>query len=192
VHSLAAPLAGALAAIVVLRETATDECPRHSVIVPENARMASDIEARLKALGIVLPPVPAPQANYVPTMITGKLIFVSGQVPSTPEGVKFVGKIGREFSIEDGQQAARICAINILANLKAGLGDLEKLARIVKVTGFVNAIPDFSEPHKVVNGASDLLVEVLGERGRHSRSAVGVATLPLGVAVEVEAIGEIV
>jgi enamine deaminase RidA (YjgF/YER057c/UK114 family) len=154
--------------------------------------MASDIEARLKALGIVLPPVPAPQANYVPTMITGKLIFVSGQVPSTPDGVKFVGKIGREFSIEDGQQAARICAINILANLKAGLGDLEKLARIVKVTGFVNAIPDFNEPHKVVNGASDLLVEVLGERGRHSRSAIGVATLPLGVAVEIEAIGEIV
>jgi enamine deaminase RidA (YjgF/YER057c/UK114 family) len=153
--------------------------------------MASDIEARLKALGIVLPPVPAPQANYVPTMITGKLIFVSGQVPSTPEGVKFVGKIGREFSIEDGQKAARICAINILANLKAGLGDLEKLARIVKVTGFVNAIPDFSEPHKVVNGASDLLTEVLGERGKHSRSAVGVATLPLGVAVEIEAIGEI-
>jgi enamine deaminase RidA (YjgF/YER057c/UK114 family) len=157
----------------------------------ENARMATDIEARLKALGIVLPPVPAPQANYVPTVITGKLIFVSGQVPSTPDGVKFVGKIGREFSIEEGQQAARICAINILANLKAALGGLEKLARIVKVTGFVNAIADFNEPHKVVNGASDLLSEVLGERGKHSRSAVGVATLPLGVAVEVEAIGEI-
>jgi enamine deaminase RidA (YjgF/YER057c/UK114 family) len=153
--------------------------------------MASDIEARLKALGIVLPPVPTPQANYVPTVVTGKLIFVSGQVPSTPEGVKYVGKIGREFSIEEGRQAARICAVNILANLKAGLGDLEKLARIVKLTGFVNAVADFNEPHKVVNGASDLLTEVLGERGKHSRSAIGVATLPLGVAVEVEAIGEI-
>jgi enamine deaminase RidA (YjgF/YER057c/UK114 family) len=153
--------------------------------------MASEIEARLKSLGIELPPVPTPAANYVPSVVTGKLIFVSGQVPSTPDGVKYVGKVGREFSVEEGQKAARICAINILANLKAGLGDLGKVARIVKVTGFVNAVPDFNEPHKVVNGASDLLSEVLGERGKHSRSAVGVATLPLGVAVEIEAIAEI-
>ena len=153
--------------------------------------MASEIEARLKSLGIELPPVPAPAANYIPTVITGKLVFVSGQVPMTPDGVKFVGKIGREFSIEDGQKAARICAINILVNLKGALGDLEKVRRIVKVTGFVNAVADFNEPQKVVNGASDLLTEVLGERGRHSRSAIGVATLPLGVAVEVEAIAEI-
>ncbi len=153
--------------------------------------MASEIEARLKSLGIELPPVPAPAANYIPTVITGKLVFVSGQVPMTPDGVKFVGKIGREFSIEDGQKAARICAINILANLKGALGDLEKVRRIVKVTGFVNAVADFNEPQKVVNGASDLLTEVLGERGKHSRSAIGVATLPLGVAVEVEAIAEI-
>ena len=153
--------------------------------------MASEIEARLKSLGIELPPVPAPAANYIPTVITGKLVFVSGQVPMTPDGVKFVGKIGREFSIEDGQKAARICAINILANLKGALGDLEKVRRIVKVTGFVNAVADFNEPQKVVNGASDLLTEVLAERGKHSRSAIGVATLPLGVAVEVEAIAEI-
>lgn len=153
--------------------------------------MASEIEARLKSLGIELPPVPAPAANYIPTVITGKLVFVSGQVPMTPDGVKFVGKVGREFSIEDGQKAARICAINILANLKGALGDLEKVRRIVKVTGFVNAVADFNEPQKVVNGASDLLTEVLGERGKHSRSAIGVATLPLGVAVEVEAIAEI-
>jgi enamine deaminase RidA (YjgF/YER057c/UK114 family) len=153
--------------------------------------MANEIDTRLAALGIVLPTPAAPAANYVPVVITGKLAFVSGQVPSTAEGVKFVGKIGREFSIEEGQQAARICAINILANLKAALGDLEKVVRIVKVTGFVNAVPDFNEPHKVVNGASDLLTDVLGERGRHARSAVGMGTLPLGVAVEVEAIVEI-
>ena len=154
--------------------------------------MAKEIDDRLKALGIVLPIPPAPAANYVPTVTTGKIVFVSGQIPSTPEGVRFVGKLGREFSIEEGRAAARICAINILANLQAGIGDLGKVARIVKVVGFVNAVPDFTEPHKVVNGASDLLTEVLGERGKHARSAIGVGTLPLGVCVEVEAIAELV
>jgi len=154
--------------------------------------MAKEIDDRLKALGIVLPIPPAPAANYVPTVTTGKIVFVSGQIPSTPEGVQFVGKLGREFSIEEGRAAARICAINILANLQAGIGDLGKVARIVKVVGFVNAVPDFTEPHKVVNGASDLLTEVLGERGKHARSAIGVGTLPLGVCVEVEAIAELV
>lgn len=153
--------------------------------------MTSEIDARLKTLGIELPAVPKPLANYVPNVITGKLVYVSGQVPLTPEGLKYVGKVGREFSVEDGQQAARICAINILANLNDALGGLDKLGRIVKLTGFVNAIADFNQPQLVINGASDLLVEVLGERGRHSRSAVGVATLPNGVAVEVEAIAEI-
>lgn len=153
--------------------------------------MTSEIDARLKSLGIELPAVPKPLANYVPSVITGKLVFVSGQVPMTPDGLKYVGKIGREFSVEEGQKAARICAINILANLNEALGGLDKLGRIVKLTGFVNAIADFKEPQLVINGASDLLVEVLGERGRHSRSALGVATLPNGVAVEVEAIAEI-
>jgi enamine deaminase RidA (YjgF/YER057c/UK114 family) len=153
--------------------------------------MSSAIEARLKSLGVDLPPVAAPAANYVPSVITGKLAFVSGQMPGTPEGMKFIGKVGRDYSIEEGQQAARICAINILASLKAALGDLEKVTRVVKVTGFVNAVADFNEPQKVVNGASDFLVEALGERGKHARSAIGVATLPLGVAVEVEAIVEI-
>jgi enamine deaminase RidA (YjgF/YER057c/UK114 family) len=153
--------------------------------------MAKEIDARLNALGIVLPTPAAPAANYVPTVAAGKLLFISGQIPTTSEGVKFVGKLGREFSIEEGRAAARLCAINILANLQAALGDLGKVARIVKLVGFVNAVPDFTEPHKVVNGASDLLTEILGERGRHARSAIGVATLPLGVAVEVEAIAEI-
>lgn len=153
--------------------------------------MASEIETRLEALGIVLPPVATPAANYVPNVIAGKLVFVAGQVPITPDGLQYIGKLGREFTIEDGQKAARICGINILANLKDALGDLEKLGRIVKLTGFVNAVVDFVKPQDVINGASDVLIEVLGERGRHSRSAIGVATLPHGVAVEVEAIAEI-
>ena len=154
--------------------------------------MANEIEARIKQLGIVLPGPAKPAANYVPSVTTqGKLLFVSGQVPMTADGVKFVGKLGREFSIEEGQQAARICAINILGILKAALGDLDRVRRIVKVVGFVNAVPDFVDAHKVVNGASDLLTEVLGERGKHARSAIGMGTLPLGVAVEVEAIAEV-
>jgi len=154
--------------------------------------MAGEIEARLKELGIVLPAPGKPAANYVPYVVTGKLLFISGQVPMTAEGVKFVGKVGREYSIEEGQQAARICAINVLGVAKAALGDLERIQRIVKVVGFVNATPDFPDAHKVVNGGSDLFTEVLGEaRGKHARSAVGMGTLPLGVAVEIEAIAEI-
>jgi len=153
--------------------------------------MSSEIEERLKTLGIELPQAPGPAANYVPSMISGKLVFVSGQVPRTPDGLKFVGKVGREFSVEEGQQAARICGINILANLNDTLGSLDKVARMIKLTGFVNAVPDFLEPQLVINGASDVIVAVLGERGHHARSAVGLTTLPNGVAVEVEAIAEL-
>jgi enamine deaminase RidA (YjgF/YER057c/UK114 family) len=154
--------------------------------------MTNDIDSRLAALGIDLPAPATPAANYVPTVTTGKLVFVSGQVPTTKDGVKFVGKLGREFSVAEGQQAARICAINILGALKATLGDLGRISRVVKLVGFVNATPDFTEPHKVVNGASDLITEVLGDKvGKHARSAIGMGTLPLGVAVEVEAIVEI-
>jgi enamine deaminase RidA (YjgF/YER057c/UK114 family) len=135
--------------------------------------------------------VPTPAANYVPFVISGRQIFVSGQIPVTPEGVKYVGKVGREISVEDGQKAAMICAINILAILKSAAGDLDKIGRIVKLVGFVNGAPDFIEPQKIVNGASDFLVAVLGEKGRHARSAIGVGTLPFGVAVEVEAIAEL-
>jgi enamine deaminase RidA (YjgF/YER057c/UK114 family) len=153
--------------------------------------MADTAETRLKALGIVLPVPPAPAANYIPTVITGRLIFISGQVSILPGGAKFVGKVGRELTVEQGAEAGRICAINILANLKAALGDLGKIGRMVKLTGFVNAVPDFTEPHKCVNGCSDLLTDVFGEKGKHSRSAIGVGTLPLGAAVEVEAIAEL-
>jgi len=154
--------------------------------------MANTAASRLKALGVVLPMSATPQANYIPTVTVGKLMFVSGQVSITADAdATFIGKVGRDLSLAEGQQAARICAINILATLNGALGDLEKVARMVKLTGFVNVSPEFDEPHKVINGASDFLVEVLGERGRHARSAVGVATLPLGAAVEVEAIAEI-
>ncbi len=152
--------------------------------------MAETAESRLAELEIVLPAPSAPAASYVPTVATGRLIFVSGQV-SILGSEKYVGKLGREHGIEGGFKAARVCAISLLAQLKAALGDLEKIKRIVKLTGFVNCTPDFTEPHKVVNGCSDLLIEVLGERGRHARSAIGVATLPLDATVEVEAIVEV-
>lgn len=154
--------------------------------------MAGDIDGRLKAMGVELPDPGAPAANYVPTVATkGTLLFVSGQVTRTADGVAYVGKLGREYSIEDGQKAARICAINLLGAIKAAVGDLERVVRIVKVVGFVNAVPEFADAHKVINGASDFLTDVLGERGKHARSAIGVGSLPLGVAVEVEAIVEI-
>ena len=125
--------------------------------------MANEIEEKLKTLGIELPPPVTPGANYIPGVITGKLVFISGQLPIAADGtVKFVGKVGRELTVEDGQKAARMCAVNILGALQATIGDLGKLGRIVKLTGFVNAVPDFTEPQFVVNGASDLLVEVLG------------------------------
>ena len=152
--------------------------------------MAGEIEARLKSLGVELPVPGAPAANYVPVVAGGGLHYVSGQIPIDAGGVKFVGKVGREYSIDEGRAAARLCAINILAQLKAALGDLDRIVRFVKVVGFVNAVPDFTDAHLVVNGASDFLTDVLGERGRHARSAIGVGTLPRGVAVEVEAIVE--
>jgi enamine deaminase RidA (YjgF/YER057c/UK114 family) len=152
--------------------------------------MADAAEARLKSLGIELPPIPAPAANYVPTVRTGSLLFISGQVSIAPNA-KFTGKLGLDVDVETGQKAARVCAINLLANMKAALGSLDKVARVVKLTGFVNSTLEFTEPHKVVNGCSDLLTDVLGERGKHARSAVSMASLPLNAAVEVEAIVEI-
>lgn len=151
----------------------------------------SSIEARLKDLGIDLPTPAVPAANYVPFVRSGDLLFVSGQVPMGPKGLEFVGKLGADADIDFGRAAAKLCAINLIAQVKAATGDLEKLVRVVKLTGFVNSTLDFGDHPKVVNGASDLMVEVFGERGRHARSAVGVAALPFGVAVEVEGIFEI-
>jgi len=153
--------------------------------------MTSLIESRLEALGIVLPAAVAPAANYVPAVESRGLLHISGQIPVGPNGIEFVGKLGRELTLEDGRAAARLCAINLLAQAKAALGDLDRVGRVVKLVGFVNSDPDFTDQPKVVNGASDLMVEVFGDAGRHARSAVGVYQLPLGFAVEVDAIVEV-
>ena len=150
------------------------------------------IEQRLRERGIVLPPAPAPAANYVPTVTVGNLIFVAGQVPFGPDGkLRFIGKVGAELSVEQGYQAARLCGLNCLAQLQAAAGSLEHIKRIVRVGGFVNATPDFTKHPEVINGASDLFVEVLGEVGRHARAAVGAGSLPRGVATEVELVAAI-
>ncbi len=149
------------------------------------------IAARLAELGIDLPTPALPAANYVPFVQSGNLLFVSGQIPMGAKGIEFVGKLGADTDVETGRAAARLCAINLIAQVKAATGDLEKLVRVVKLTGFVNSTLEFGDHPKVVNGASDLMVEVFGDKGRHSRSAVGVAALPFGVAVEIEGIFEI-
>ena len=151
--------------------------------------MSSKIEQRLNELGITLPPPGAPAGNYVPFVVVGDIAYMSGQVAREAGKMKYVGKVGRDISIEDGQAAARLCAVNLLSQLKAACGgDLDRVERCVRLSGFVNSPPDFFEHPKVVNGASDLMVQVLGERGQHARTAVGVAALPLDSAVEVEAI----
>ena len=153
--------------------------------------MSGHIVSRLQALGIVLPTPAAPAANYVPYVLSRGMLYISGQIPVGPGGLEFVGVLGAELGIEDGRAAARLCAINILAQAQAALGDLDRVERVVKLTGFVNSAPGFGDQPKVVNGASDFIVEVFGEKGRHARSAVGVAGLPFGVGVEVEAILEV-
>ena len=152
--------------------------------------MSDTIESRLEALGITIPSPATPAANYVPFVRSGNLLFISGQITMDSDGIEFVGKLGDTMEVEEGKRAAQLCAINILAQAKAALGSLEAIGRVVKLTGFVNSTPDFGEQPAVINGASDLIVDVLGDAGRHSRSAVGVANLPFGVAVEVEAIIE--
>jgi enamine deaminase RidA (YjgF/YER057c/UK114 family) len=153
--------------------------------------MSSQIESRLQALGITLPTPAAPAANYVPFVLSRGMLYISGQIPVGPQGIEFIGTVGAELGIEEGRAAARLCAINILAQAKAALGDLDRVERIVKLTGFVQSAPGFTDQPKVVNGVSDFFVEVLGDKGRHARSAVGVSGLPFGVGVEVEAIIEI-
>ncbi len=149
------------------------------------------IEGKLATMGITLPDAPAPAANYVPYVKVGDLVFVSGQISNDENGL-ILGKLGDDMDVEAGAAAARRCAINLLAQVKAACdGDLDRLVRVVKLTGFVNSTPDFTDQPKVVNGASDFLVEALGDAGRHSRSAVSAAALPLGVAVEIEGIFQI-
>lgn len=154
--------------------------------------MTSKIEAKLNELGLELPAPAAPVATYVPYVVTGSLVFISGQVPLTANGLEYQGKVGDIYSVEDGQAAARLCALNILAQAKtAAGGDLDRLARCVKLGGFVNCTPDFDKHPLVINGASDLIAAVMGDAGRHARFAVGAPSLPMDVAVEVDATFEL-
>ena len=154
--------------------------------------MTGTVEARLRELGIKTVAAPPPAANYAPFTVSGDLVFISGQGTSVNGELQYVGKLGREFTLEDGYQAARLCAINVLAQLRAACdGDLDRVARVLRLGGFVNSMPDFTAQPKVVNGASDLFVEVFGETGRHARTAIGVPALPDDIAVEVDGIFEI-
>lgn len=145
-------------------------------------------EARLASLGLVLPSVSVPIANYVPFRMAGNLLYISGQGPKRPDGTCRVGRLGKTMSIEEGYQEARLVGLHLLAVAKAALGDLSRIDAVIKLLGMVNAEPDFGDQPKVINGCSDLLVEILGESGRHARSAVGMGSLPNGMAVEIEAI----
>jgi enamine deaminase RidA (YjgF/YER057c/UK114 family) len=149
------------------------------------------IEARLKELGVTLPTPPLPVASYVPCTISGNIVFVSGQIPIADGAIKYVGKLGVDVPMEAGQAAAQLCAINVLAQLKSAIGDLDRVIKCLKLGVFINAAPDYSQHPEVANGASDLIAAVFGDAGKHARAAVGVGSLPRGVAVEVEAIFEI-
>jgi enamine deaminase RidA (YjgF/YER057c/UK114 family) len=154
--------------------------------------MAGRIDARLKELGIVLPKAAAPVANYVPWVVTGSLVYISGQGPMGPNGPEFRGKLGRDLEVEEGKKAARLTALNVVAQLREALGgDLDRVTRVVKLLGFVNSTPEFNQQPAVINGASDVLVEIFGEAGRHARSAVSAPSLPIDIAVEIEAIFEV-
>ncbi len=150
--------------------------------------MAGTIEARLQELGIELPTAAAPAANYVPFHISGKQLFISGQLPIIAGGPDFKGKVGADVDIATAEKAAKACAINILAQAKSALGELDRIEQCLKLGGFVNSTPEFTDHPEVINGASNFLVEVLGDTGRHTRFAVGAGSLPRNVAVEIDAL----
>ncbi|HXG74868.1 MAG TPA: RidA family protein [Candidatus Nitrosotenuis sp.] len=148
------------------------------------------IDDKLKELSIVLPVPPKPAGAYIPVVTSGNLAFVSGQIPMQDGKVVYTGKVASQRSVEEAQSAAKLCAVNILAHLKASLGNLDRISRFVRVSGFVNSEPDFFEQPRVINAASDLFFEIFGEKARHSRIAVGVASLPLNSTVEIDAVVE--
>ncbi|HQU66795.1 MAG TPA: RidA family protein [Albidovulum sp.] len=153
--------------------------------------MAGKIDARLTELGLTLPDAPAPAANYVPFVRSGNLLFVSGQISQGPSGL-IKGRLGDSMDVQEGAEAARRCGLSLIAQAKAALGgDLDRVVRVVKLSGFVNSTGDFTDQPKVINGCSDLMVAVFGDAGRHARAAVSAPALPLGVAVEIEAIFEL-
>ncbi|WP_445383333.1 RidA family protein [Robiginitalea sp. IMCC43444] len=180
-------------AFLVITTTACKE-EQLSRPLPESNELANadfDPEAKLQELGIRLPVAATPVANYVNAVRSGKLLFLAGKGPKKEDGTYVTGKLGADLSIEEGYEAARLVALNQLAVLKAELGDLSKVKRIVKVLGMVNATPDFTNQPEVINGFSDLMVEVFGERGKHARAAVGMGSLPRGIAVEIELVVEL-
>lgn len=150
-----------------------------------------NFDAKLSELGIKLPEPTKPMANYVKAVRTGNLIYLAGHGPTKPDGSNITGKVGRDLTIEEGYQAARLTAINLIATLKSEVGDLNKVKRIVKVLGMVNCHSDFTEQPKVINGASDLFVGLFGDKGKHARSAVGMGSLPSNIAVEIEIVVEV-
>lgn len=167
---------------VALQEPTVEEAPASSGI---------DMEAKLQSLKITLPTLGEPKANYVHSVRTGDLVFLAGKGPTRADGTRVVGKLGQDLTVEEGYEAARLVGLQQLAALKLELGDLSKVKRIVKVLGMVNAAPDFTDHSKVINGFSDLMVEVFGDNGKHARAAVGMGSLPSGIAVEIEAIVEV-
>ena len=148
-------------------------------------------EEKLKALGLTLPPLRTPPANFIPFKLDGRTIYLSGQGPAKPDGSYYIGKVGRDFTWQEAYEHAKLVGLGLLAAAKAAAGELSRVEPL-KLLGMVNATPDFVDPPRVINGCSDLLVEVLGERGRHARSAVGMATLPNGMSVEIEAVMRVV
>lgn len=154
--------------------------------------MAGTIDARLAELGISLPTPAVPVASYLPFVRTGSLVMISGQITMNNGELQYVGKLGDSLSVEEGYQAARLCGVNLIAQMRAACdGDLDRVRRVVRLGGFVNSTPDFTDHPKVINGASDLMQEVFGDAGQHARAAVGSSSLPLGIAVEVDSVVEI-
>lgn len=153
--------------------------------------MSAEIENRVKELGYDIPVAAAPAANYVPYVVSGSILHIAGQLPMLEGRLAVTGHLGKDVDVAAGQKAAELCAVNLLAQAKAALGDLSRIRRVIKINGFVASAPDFVEQHLVINGASNLLVGALGDAGRHARAAVGMAALPLNAAVEIDAIMEI-
>jgi len=185
-HDLGKIEAGANQPLLGLRRSAQLAKDRTKSCVVEDT-MSGSVDKKLASLGISLPTPATPIANYVPFVRSGNMLVVSGQLCFGADGNLVArGQLGGEVSMDDGQKAARACAVNLLAQLKAALGDLDKVTRVIRLGGFINSTPGFTDGPKVMNGASDLMVEVFGEKGRHARSTVGVAALPANAAVEVE------
>lgn len=183
--------AKAAARLIILFMFLSTGCVSETAETEASQQPKSDVEQRLKELGVELRKPSPPTANFVRAVRTGNLVFLAGHGPSKPEGGVVTGKVGRDLNLEQAKAAARLSAISLLSSLKAEIGDLNKVKRIVKVHGMVNAVPDFIQHSQVMNGCSDFLVSVFGDRGKHARAAVGMGSLPRNMAIEIEMIVEV-